>query len=227
MGDSEINKKNKENILRIGINTLDEIEDKVKAFRIMNKNASKKRYIITREDIHDSRGKPIFQKAAELDISGAKLLRRNFRADREFKTFQPDEGIVVISDMTVDEGISLTMDTITQINNLGGGIYEAFIDRVDSFEDFLTHLRRALFPKLIIIGYFPKDRIQSELINFVRVKKIDSYLRTVEITHDVLKPEPYFPKIKQVRISQESGSWGKFVLDVIREYTKPYLIEEV
>ena len=193
----------------------------------MNKNAQKKRYIITREDIHDNRGKPIFLKAAEIDISGAKLLRRNFKADRIFKTFQPDEGIVVISDMTTTEGIALTMDLITQINNLSGGIYEAFIDRVDSFEDFATHLRRALFPKLIIIGYIPKDKIQNELINFVRVKKIDGYLRTVEITHSISKPDPYFPKIKQIQITEEPKTWGKFVLDIIREYTKPYLIEEI
>ncbi|MCB1159429.1 MAG: hypothetical protein KDK45_18145, partial [Leptospiraceae bacterium] len=203
MEESEFNRKNRENILRIGFCTLDEIEEKVKAFRIMNQNAAKKRYLITRESIRDSSGKMVIPKAAEIDISAAKLLRRNFKGDTIFKTFQPDEGIVIISDMASMEGVSLTMDIVTQIMNLGGGAYEGFIDRVDSFTDFIQHLEKALFPKLIIIGYIPRERIQNELINFVRVKRIDSYLRVLEVNHSIQKPQGYFPKIKQVSISQD------------------------
>ncbi|MBE7411458.1 MAG: hypothetical protein L6Q54_10905 [Leptospiraceae bacterium] len=230
MEESDVSKKTRENILKIGQCTLDEIEEKVKAFRVMNQHAAKKRYLITREDVYDpfAPGKVIIPKASEIDISVAKLLRRHFKGEHSFKVFQPDEGIVIISDMGSMEGVSLSMDLVTQIMNLGGGAYEGFIDRVDSFTDFINHLKKALFPKLIIIGYIPKERIQSEIINFVRVKKIDNYLRTIEITHSVLKPQSFFPKVRQVPITQEDPkSWGRFVVDIVREYTKPYLIEDV
>lgn len=227
MEETELNRKNRENILKIGFNTLSEIEEKVKSFRIMNQNAAKRRYIITRENIRDNTQKIIIPKAAEIDISATMLLRRQFKGDTIFKTFQPDEGIVIISDMATMEGVTLTMDIVTQIMNLGGGAYEGFIDRVDSFTDFINHLKKALFPKLIIIGYIPKERIQSEMINFVRVKRIDNYLRTLEITHSIHKPAGYFPKIKQVPITEDPKSWGRFVVEIVREYTKPYLIEQV
>ncbi len=227
MEETELNRKSRENILKIGFNTLSEIEEKVKSFRIMNQNAAKRRYIITRENIRDNNQKIIIPKAAEIDISATMLLRRQFKGDTILKTFQPDEGIVIISDMATMEGVTLTMDIVTQIMNLGGGAYEGFIDRVDSFTDFINHLKKALFPKLIIIGYIPKERIQSEMINFVRVKRIDNYLRTLELTHSVHKPHGYFPKIKQVPINEDPKSWGRFVVEIVREYTKPYLIEQV
>ncbi|NBU97470.1 MAG: hypothetical protein EBS19_04495 [Spirochaetia bacterium] len=227
MEESEYNKKSRENILKIGYNSLYEIEEKVKAFRVMNQNAAKKRFIISRENIRDNVGKILLQKAAEIDLSATMLLRRKFKPDTVFKIFQPDEGIVIISDMTTMEGVTLTMDIVTQIMNLGGGAYEGFIDRVDSFTDFINHLKKALFPKLIIIGYIPKERIQTEIINFVRVKRIDNYLRVLELTHSEYKPVGYFPKIKQVAITEDPKSWGRFVVDIIREYTKPYLTEQV
>lgn len=227
MEEAEFRKGARENILKIGYNTLYEIEEKVKAFRIMNQNAAKKRYIISRENIRDNSGKIILPKAAEIDISAVMLLRRKFKPETVFKIFQPDEGIVIISDMTTMEGVTLTMDIVTQIMNLGGGAYEGFIDRVDSFTDFIGHLKKALFPKLIIIGYIPKDKIQTEIINFVRVKRIDNYLRVMEVTHSVYKPVGYFPKIKQIAITDDQKSWGRFVVDIIREYTKPYLTEHI
>ncbi len=227
MEETELNRKSRENILKIGFNTLSEVEEKVKSFRIMNQNAAKRRYIITRENIRDNNQKIILPKAAEIDISATMLLRRQFKGDTILKTFQPDEGIVIISDMATMEGVTLTMDIVTQIMNLGGGAYEGFIDRVDSFTDFINHLKKALFPKLIIIGYIPKERIQSEMINFVRVKRIDNYLRTLELTHSLHKPHGYFPKIKQVPINEDPKSWGRFVVEIVREYTKPYLIEQV
>jgi hypothetical protein len=170
MEESEASKKSRENVLKIGYCSLDELEEKVKAFRIMNQNAVKKRYIITREPVTDPNGKLIINKAQEIDVSVAKLLRRHFKGDYVIKTFQPDEGIVIISDMDSPEGISFTMDIVTQIMNLGGGAYEGFIDRVDSFTDFIELLKKNLFPKLIIVGYIPKDKIQNETINFCKSK---------------------------------------------------------
>ncbi|EMJ93606.1 MULTISPECIES: hypothetical protein [Leptospira] len=228
MEDTELGKRSRENVLKIGYCSLDEIEEKVKAFRVMNQGATKKRYIITREPVLDSSGKTILTKAAEIDISAAKLLRRHFKGSQMFKTFQPDEGIVIISDMTSAEGVSFTMDIVTQIMNLGGGAYEGFIDRVDSFAEFINLLQKSLFPKLIIIGYIAPSQVQSELLNFVRVKRVDNYLRAVELSHSHYKVAPYFPKIKQVEISQhDPKSWGRFVVEIIREYTRPYLLEEI
>ena len=59
MEETELNRKSRENILKIGFNTLSEIEEKVKSFRIMNQNAAKRRYIITRENIRDNSQKVI------------------------------------------------------------------------------------------------------------------------------------------------------------------------
>ncbi len=220
-------KKDKENPLRIGFCTLDELEEKIKAFRVMNQTALKKRYLLSRESVISAAGETILQKSSEIDISRAKLLRRSFSGEYLLKTFQPDEGIVIVSDMSSMDGIALSMDIVTQIMNLGGGAYEGFIDRVDSFTDFLNLLKKALFPKLIVIGYLPPDRLEMEKINFVRAKRVDHYIRAIEITHAVQKPRPYFPKIKQVPIDAvDSKSWGRFIIEIVREYTKPYFVEE-
>jgi len=229
MEESEISKRRRENVLKIGFATLDEIEEKVKAFRVMNQNAIKKRYIISRDPIFEpGTAKILLQKAQEIDVSATKLLRRHFKGSDQFKVFQPDEGLVIISDMSTMEGVGFSMDIVTQIMNLGGGAYEGFIDRVDSFEDFIELLKKNLFPRLIIVGYVPKERLQNEIINFVKVKKIDNYLRAIELTHSLHKPGSYFPKIKQVLISQEDArSWGRFVVEIVREYTRPYFVEEV
>lgn len=221
-------KKEKENPLRIGFCTLDELEEKIKAFRVMNQTALKKRYLLSREAIHAPSGEVILQKSSEIDISRAKLLRRSFSTgEYTLKTFQPDEGIVIVSDMSSMDGIALSMDIVTQIMNLGGGAYEGFIDRVDSFTDFLNLLKKALFPKLIVVGYLPPDRLEMEKINFVRAKRVDHYIRAIEITHATQKPRPYFPKIKQVAIDpNDPKSWGRFIIEIVREYTKPYFVEE-
>lgn len=216
-----------ENPLRIGICTLDELEEKVRSFRIMNQSALKKRYILSREQVMSQSNDKILGKSEEIDISKAKLLRRNFSGGHTFKTFQPDEGIVIISDMGSMEGISLGMDIVTQIMNIGGGAYEGFIDRVDSFGDFLNLLKKALFPRLILIGYIPQDRLDHEKLNFIRSRRIDNYIRAIEITHTTIKPRPYFPQIKQVHINPEdSKSWGRLIVEIVREYTKHYFIED-
>lgn len=219
--------RKKENPLRIGVCSLDELEEKVKAFRIMNQTALKKRYVLSREDIITSAGETIVQKRSEVDISRAKLMRRHFQGDKILKTFQPDEGIVIISDMSTAEGIPLSMDLVTQVMNLGGGAYEAFIDRVDSFSDFLNLLKKALFPRLVIIGYLPGDRLDVEQMNFLRARKIDQYMRVIELTHTAFKPKPYFTKVKHIAIDiSEPKTWGRFIIELVREYTKPYFVEE-
>jgi len=219
--------RKKENPLRVGICTLDELEEKVKAFRIMNQTALKKRFILSREEIATAGGEILVQKRSEIDISKAKLLRRHFQGDRVLKTFQPDEGMVIISDMSSPEGIPLSMDVVTQVMNLGGGTYEGFIDRVDSFAEFLNLLKKALFPRLVVIGYLPPDRMDLELMNFARARKVDQYMRVIELTHSMFKPKSYFQKVKHIHIdTEEPKSWGRFIIELVREYTKPYFVEE-
>ena len=105
---SQAELRKKENPLRIGVSTLDELEEKIKAFRIMNQSALKKRFIMSREDVRVPTNRdPLLTKGEEIDISRAKLLRRHFGGEQEFKCFQPDEGIVIVSDMNEMAGISL------------------------------------------------------------------------------------------------------------------------
>lgn len=218
--------RKKENPLRIGVCSLDELEEKIKAFRIMNQTALKKRFILSREEIRAQGGQLILNKGEEIDISRAKLLRRNFNSTLVLKTFQPDEGIVVVSDMSDQEGISLSMDMVTQMMNIAGGAYEGFLDRVDSFSDFLTLLKKALFPRLLIIGYLPPERLEQEKLNLVRARRVDSYIRTIELTHSIRKPRPYFPNMKQIHIDPDDPkAYGRFIVELIREYTKPYFVE--
>ena len=217
-----------DNPLRMGVCTLDELEERIKAFRVMNQSALKKRYIISREDVLiPGTSDAILQRGMEIDISRAKLMRRHFQAGHIFKSFQPDEGIVIVSDMNKMEGIPLTMDVVTQIMNLGHGAYEGFIDRVDNFGDFLNLLKKALFPKLMLIGYLSPETLESEKLNFARIRRVDQYIRVIEITHNKFKPRPYFPRLKNIHIdTADSKSWSRFVVEIIREYTKLYFVEE-
>lgn len=217
-----------ENPLRVGISTLDELEEKIKAFRIMNQSALKKRFILSREDVFiPGTGDKILQKGVDIDISRAKLMRRHFTGGHIFKTFQPDEGILILSDMNEPEGIPLSMDMVTQVMNLGKGAYEGFIDRVDNFGDFLNLLKKALFPKLMLIGYLPSRSLESEQLNFVRIRRVDHYIRAIEITHSRYKPRPYFPRLKNIHIDPDDPkAWSRFVLEIINEYTRSYFVEE-
>ncbi|MCS7205924.1 MAG: hypothetical protein NZ853_09510 [Leptospiraceae bacterium] len=218
-----------ENPLRMGINTLDELEEKVKALRILNLSSLKKRFIISREDVYipDSDQK-ILEKGKEIDVNSIKLLRKYFSGDTIFKTFQPDEGIVIVSDMNKRESISLSMDIITQLMNLGKGAYEGFIDRVDNFEECLYLLKKTLFPRLMLIGYINPEDLENEKLNLVRIRRIDHYIRIIEVLHKKLKPYPLFPKIKNIMIDPDQpDTWNQFILQIIQEYNKGYLVEEL
>lgn len=218
----------RKNILRIGMATLDELEEKVKAFRTMNQTALKKRYVISREELRDEDGQVVLNKLEEIDLSRVKLLRRSLPGKHQFKTFQPDEGIVIVSNMSRPEGIAFSMDLVTQIMNLGSGAYEAFIDRVDSFAELADNLSKSLFPKLIIVGYIHPDDLNNEKLAFLKIKKIDNFIRAMEVIHHSHKPAPYFPRLKQVEITPtDPKSWARFVIECINEYTRPYFVQEL
>ena len=74
--DSNERKENSQpsNVLRIGISSLQELEEKVKAFRTINLNVKKKRYIISREDVLDSHENVLVKKGEDLDFSKVMLL---------------------------------------------------------------------------------------------------------------------------------------------------------
>jgi hypothetical protein len=52
-------------------------------------------------------------------------------------------------------------------------------------------------------------------------------MRVIELTHTMFKPKTYFQKVKHIHIdTQEPKSWGRFIIELVREYTKPYFVEE-
>ncbi|MFN3603248.1 MAG: hypothetical protein ACK4UJ_00915 [Leptonema sp. (in: bacteria)] len=220
--------QDKENPLRIGIHTLDELEEKVKAFRVMNSSSLKKRFILSRENVFIPNTEQILLgKGKEIDINDIKLLRKYFSGDKVFKTFQPDEGIVLVSDMNTKESIPMSMNILTQLMSIGKGAYEGFIDRVDNFEECLKLLKKTLFPKLMIIGYIPLEDLENEKLNLIRIRRMDQYLRIIEVIYKKIKPIPYFPKLKNITLdTEDSENTNKFILEIIREYNKGYLVEE-
>ncbi len=221
------NEHKSSNVLKIGISTMTDLEEKVKAFRTINLNVKKRRFIIAREDIKDSNGTVLVRKGEDIDLAKVMLLRRVFKPDDVIKTFQPDEGIVLLSDMSSPAGVQLSMDLVTQVMNIGGGAYEAFIDRVDSFKEMNTLLSKALFPKLVIIGYLSREKIQEEVAYYSLISRADPYIRMVEVLHTTIKPLPIIPRLRQIIISPEDkDSWKRFIVEIVTEYTKNYSIEE-
>lgn len=217
------------NILRIGATSMVELEEKVKALRTINLNVKKRRFIISREDIKNSSGEILLPKGSDIDISKVMLLKRHFKPDHQIRTFQPDEGIVLVSDMSTPIGIQFSMDLVTQVMNIGGGAYEAFIDRVDSFKEFATLYNKALFPKLAIVGYLPPqaDRLKEEISFYQLITRTDPYIRMLEIMHATVKPQAYFQRMRSLTIDpQDRDSWKGFILEVIAEYTKAYSMEQ-
>lgn len=215
------------NVLKIGISSLAELEEKVKAFRTINLNVKKRRYILSREEIKDNEGNILIKKGEDIDLSRVMLLKRWFKPTDVFKTFQPDEGIVLISDMSTPQGISLSMDLVTQIMNIGGGAYEAFIDRVDSFRELSSLLGKALFPKMMIVGFIPEEKVQEEAAFYHVIKRADPYLRILEVMQAGIKDRQILPKVHHVNIQPtDKDSWKRFIVEVVQEYTKAYSIEE-
>ena len=237
MSEEEINKTKvtaieEKNSLQIGVCDLRTIEERLKAFRIMNQTTVKKRYLLSRETLYSPHtGKPIIKKNDELDLSALRLIRRYFDDDRVMKIFQPDEGIVIVSNMSHPKGISFSMDLTTQIMNISGGVYEGFIDRVDSFEELLLLLRKVLFPRLLIIGYIGEEGLENETNNFKKTHQIDQYMRIMEVTHSKNKKKAYFSKIfkmEHIRIDDEDPyGWGRFIIKIVRNYTAPYFTETI
>ena len=216
------------NPLHIGISTLQELEQKVKAFRTINLHSKKKRFVIARETIKNPvDGGILVKKGEEIDVSKVLLLKRFFKMDHIFKTFQPDEGILIISDMKTPAGIQLSMDLVTQVAQIGQGQYDAFIDRLDSFTEMKNLLSSVLFPKMVIIGYIPLEKIEEETEAFHYIRRVDPYLRAIAVVHTAIKPIPVFPRVKQCVITPgDINSLKNFVIEVVNEYTKPYSIEE-
>jgi len=217
----------KENILRIGVSTVYELEEKVRAFRTINLHSRRKRYMISREEITDASGKLIVNKNGDIDYPTAMLIKRIKKEGEYLKTFQPDEGIAIVSDMSDADGVHMTMDLVTQIMNIGGGAYEAFIDRVDSFKGLDNLMTKAFFPKMVIVGYISPEKLTAERSLYKAAANKDPYLRFVEILHSKLKPSPVIENLRQINLSvNDKNCWKNFILDIIREYTKPYNIEE-
>ena len=95
------------NILRIGIANLSELEEIVKAFRLMNQYSKRRRYIVSREDLKDAYGNIIVEKAHDINISVVKLLQRNFKPDTNFKIFSHPKNGKFFSSAPLAPGVIL------------------------------------------------------------------------------------------------------------------------
>lgn len=218
------------NPLRMGITGTEELEEKIKAFRTINGSAIKKRYLLSRQKLTDQSGQELLlEPGTEIDMAKAKQIRRFYHGSMELKTYQPDEGISVVSDLSSPEGAPLTMEIMHSLSTLGGGRYESFIDRVDTFSELLQLIKKSLFPRMVIVGYFPHDRLRMERVNMIRLRRYDTFMRFLEVTHSEWKHSAGFPSIKQVRINpgDPEAGWDSFLNVVCREYQKPYYVEEM
>ena len=215
------------NVLKVGISTLDEIEEKIKAFRIMNRDTRQKRYLISRENVYNQNKNLILKKTDDIDVVKAKLLRRSFRGSHVFKTFQPDEGIVVVSDVSSVENSIFSNDLMKQVKTVGQGLYDAFIDRVDNFHQLHQFFQKTLFPRLVVVGHLPSETLEQQKVicNNVILRE-DPYIRCLEVVHSDFKPIPILSEIKQVHVStQDTKPWQKLIQGIVREYKKPYLVK--
>ena len=214
----------------MGITGTEELEEKIKAFRTINASAIKKRFLLSRQELAIPGGDEVLlEPGMEIDMPKAKQVRRHYHGSTPLKTYQPDEGIAVVSDLSSPEGAALTMQIMQYLSTLGGGRYEAFLDRTDTFSELLQLIKQSLFPRMVIIGYFPHDRLRMERLNMVRLRRYDTFIRFLEVTHSELKHSAGFPAIKQIRIDpvDPDAGWDTFLNVVCREYKKPYYVEEL
>ncbi|MDH5655325.1 MAG: hypothetical protein OEZ34_05425 [Spirochaetia bacterium] len=215
------------NPLRIGIASLQELEEMMKSYRIMNHSCLKRRYIMSRENVEDEEGKVFLEKGDDITSIHLKKMRRKERGHVISKIFLPDEGIVTVSDQITQEGKHLEQMIYHHLMRLGNKAYEAFVDRIGSIHDFLNLFTSSLFPKLILIGVVQTDLLEMERINVKRIQRLDPYLRFIEITHYQLKPFAVFQDVKNIHISQETEEeWDRILNEIIIEYTKPYFVED-
>lgn len=218
-----------DNPLRMGITGTEEIEEKIKAFRTINGSSIKKRYLLSRQSLSVPGGEEVLlEPGMEIDMAKAKQIRRYYHGSVPLKTFQPDEGIAVVSDLSSPEGAPLTMEIMHGLSTLGGGRYETFLDRTDTFSELLHLVKMSLFPRMVVIGYFPHDRLRMERLNMIRLRRYDTFIRFLEVTHSEWKHSAGFPAIKQVRVdpADPDAGWDAFLNVVCREYKKPYYVEE-
>jgi hypothetical protein len=215
-----------ENPLRIGICSLYDLEERLKAFRLMNRKGLKKRYVLSREEVRSPEGELLLQKGQDIEIADIKRIKEKVHGSRNIKIYQPDEGIALVSDATQNEGIRMTNTILFQLQSVIGN-YSGYLDRIDSMYELLNFFRGSFFPKIILIGYMRSGMIEAEYTNLLRIHKMDGYLKFLEILHLRHKPFPYFPEIKNVTILEDTEEGGEnFRLELIREYTKPYFVDE-
>ncbi len=219
-----------DNALLCGYSSLTDIEEKLKAFRIINQSSLKKRVLLADETVfYSGTQEPLLRRGREITQVQVKELRKEYPPETIFRTIQPDEGIAVISDLTNQEGKTFTQEILRKVQGLYRPQDLRFFEHTNSFSELMELLKGTYFPKLAVIGFIPPDRTEMERVNFDRVRKFDSYLRFVELTHTIYKPQPYFPRIKQLVIDHlnEDVTWVRMLADITREYTKPYYVDEI
>ncbi|MGQ9842592.1 MAG: hypothetical protein ACUVRK_03415 [Spirochaetota bacterium] len=215
------------NILRIGIANLFELEELVKAFRLMNQYSKRRRFVVSREDLKDTYGNIIVEKAHDINISVVKLLQRNFKPDTEFKIFTSDEGIAIVTNTEAPNAKEFSLQLTVTVEGIGGGIYKPFIDTVSSFYELFKLSEKGLSPKMVVVGYIPVKQVAQEVSMYNEIKKYDPYIRILDITHDELKPKSFLKGAVTFHFDNTHKVWQRFLTKLIQEYTKPYFMEQI
>ncbi|MCX8123428.1 MAG: hypothetical protein N3F66_04605 [Spirochaetes bacterium] len=215
------------NILRIGVANLSELEEIVKAFRLMNQYAKRRRFVVSREELRDMYGNIIVEKAHDINISVVKLLQRNFKPDNDFKIFSSDEGIAIVTNTESPNAKEFSLQLIATIEGIGGGIYKPFIDIVPSFYELFKLFEKGLSPKMVVVGYIPIKQVAQEVSMYNEIKKYDPYIRILDITHDELKPKSFLKGAVTFHFDNTHKVWQRFLTKLIQEYTKPYFMEQI
>lgn len=215
------------NILRIGVANLSELEELVKAFRLMNQYSKRRRFVVSREDLKDNYGNIIVEKARDINISVVKLLQRNFKPDTDFKIFSSDEGIAIVTNTEAPSAKEFSLQLVAAIEGIGGGLYKPFIDTVPNFYELFKLFEKGLSPKMVVVGYIPVKQVAQEVSMYNEIKKFDPYIRILDITHDDLKPKSFLKGAVTFHFDNGHKFWERLLIKVIQEYTKPYFMEQI
>ena len=216
------------NPLSLAICSIDILENRLKQIQTMNRIATKKRFVLSRQDIVDTNGKLIVKRAQEIDLPLIKRLRYFLPGNTIIKIFQPDEGIVIVSDFSDKQGISFSMDIVTQVMNIGNGAYSAFIERVNSFYALIPLIKKSLFPKVILVGYIPKQDLQESKEDIMEIYKIDPFLKYIILTQSNNEALGLFPidasiSFKSILVENaKRDSWNDAMQVLVDEYKASY-----
>lgn len=207
-----------ENLLNPGETRVADLRDRMDAFRKMNEVNPKKRFLISRQSVYSESGAPLLGQGDVISEEILKNLTQVLPPQRKIKTFQPDEEVLIISDDSMIEGVQLTESISSLLKRRLGMQYILHFERSSSFVRHIQMLHNTIFPRLIILGYIPHQRMENEMRLLEEARYFDHFFRVVEILDSETKPEPYIDSCCSVHIHDEDELMDM----VIQNYNRPY-----